>query len=64
MSQQLDALCDISPVLAPVRLKRHREAAALEKQQLLLEVSALREQLAGSHAEVQQLKQQLSVQQQ
>lgn len=51
--QQFDALCDVSPVCAPARLKRLKEAAAAEVQQL-------RQQLACSQAEVQQLQRQLA----
>lgn len=59
MSKQIDALCDDSPVLAPARFKKHRTAAAAREEQLRLEVSSLRKQLAGSQVEVRQLKQQL-----
>lgn len=73
MSEQLDALCDSSPVLAPARLKRHKECAA-ELQQaaaateddlrqtvhsLQLLTKHLRKRLRSSRAEMKALKQQL-----
>jgi predicted nucleic acid-binding Zn-ribbon protein len=59
--EQLEALCDISPVCAPTRLKRQREAVEQmrsDKEQLQAEVLALRMQLERSQAQVQQLQQQ------
>ena len=61
--QQLQALCDVSPVCAPVRLKRQREAVAhllSDKVQLQAEVLALRTQLELRQAQVEQLQQQLT----
>jgi flagellar biosynthesis chaperone FliJ len=55
VSQQLDVLCDSSPVLAPARLKKLRkllQAAAVRE-------ADLREQLSCSRAEVERLQQQL-----
>lgn len=59
VSEQLDALCDRSPVCAPARLRRHKEAAAAREQHLHLEISSLHRQLQHSQAEVERLKQQL-----
>ena len=64
MSQQLDALCDLSPVLAPTRFPRYREAMAAQMQQLHSENTSLRVELAPSQLEVQRLEQQLADQQQ
>jgi hypothetical protein len=61
--QQLQALCDVSPVYAQVRLKRQREAVAhllSDKVQLQAEVLALRTQLELRQAQVEQLQQQLT----
>jgi hypothetical protein len=55
VQQQLDALCDLSPVCAPARLKRQKEAT--ERQQEEIEI--LRIQLQRSQAQVQRLQQQL-----
>jgi regulator of replication initiation timing len=63
VSEQLDALCDLSPLLAPARLKRYKEAAD-EVQQLRVENDRLRKQLARSRAANKQLKQKATGQQQ
>ena len=55
--QQLEALCDLSPVCAPVRLRKQREAVEQlrsDKEQLRAEVLALRMQLERSQAQVQE----------
>lgn len=58
VSQQLDDLCDSSPVCVPARLKRYRES------QTLLQAAAAREEELRMHlqqrdAEVARLLQQL-----
>lgn len=67
MSDQLDALCDNSPVLAHApwwqRLKDYKERVTVglaRQDDLRAENHALCEQLASSQAEVQRLQQQLS----
>jgi hypothetical protein len=60
VSQQLDALCDLSPVLAPARLKRYKAAAAARDQSLHLAVSSLQQQTARIQAELEWVKQQLA----
>jgi hypothetical protein len=60
VSKQLDALCDLSPVLAAARFPKYRKAAAAEQRRLRLENSRLRVQLARSQAEVERLQQMLS----
>jgi hypothetical protein len=55
VQQQLEALCDISPVCAPARLRKQREANAqlhLDKEQLQAEVLAMRTQLGLSQGQV------------
>lgn len=55
VSQQLNAMCDSSPVCAPARLQKLREslqAAAIREEDLC-------QQLDCSHAEVERLHQQL-----
>ena len=54
VQQQLEELCDLSPVCAPARLKRQKEANA----QLRVEVEILRMQLQRSQAQIQRLQQQ------
>jgi hypothetical protein len=68
--QQLEALCDLSPVCAPGRLRRQREAneqlesdntqLRSDKEQLQADVLALRSQLELSQAQVQQLQRELT----
>jgi hypothetical protein len=60
VQQQLEALCDLSPVCAPALLRRQREANAqlrLDKEQLQAEVLSLRMQLGLSQVQVQQQQQ-------
>jgi hypothetical protein len=49
VQQQLEELCDLSPLCAPARLKRQKEVI----KQLQLENTALRLQLEGSQARAQ-----------
>ena len=56
MWQQLDALCDRSPVCAPARLRRQQA----ENQRLHQANQGLQEQLAQSRAHNRQLQQQLA----
>lgn len=53
--EQLEALCDRSPVCAPAMLRKQRETIG----QLQSEVETLRMQLHRSQTQVQQLQQQL-----
>jgi hypothetical protein len=55
VQEQLEALCDLSPVCAPAQARKHREA----NKQLQLEVKTLRMQLQRSQAQNQLLQQQL-----
>jgi hypothetical protein len=51
--EQLEALCDASPVCAPVRIRKQREAAEQlqsKREHLQAEVSILRMQLERSQA--------------
>lgn len=62
MSVQLNALCDLSPVCAPARLRRQQAAvaAAAVRERLLQQENAnLRAQLARSEERVRQLQVQL-----
>lgn len=59
VSEQLDALLDRSPTVAPARLRRHKEAAAARDLEHALQVSRLQHDLERSHAQVRQLQQQL-----
>jgi hypothetical protein len=70
VQQQLEQLCDISPVYAPTRLRRQRAAneklwsdnvqLRSDKEQLQAQVLALRMHLGHSQAQVQQPQQQLT----
>jgi hypothetical protein len=69
VQQQLEAMCDLSAVCAPARLRKQREAneqlesdntqLRSDKEQLQADVLALRRQLELRQAQVQQLQQQL-----
>jgi uncharacterized protein YlxW (UPF0749 family) len=55
VQEQLEALCDSSPVCAPAQARRQREA----NKQLRVDNRSLRIQLQRSQAQVQQLQRQL-----
>jgi hypothetical protein len=48
VSDQINALCDVSPICAPARFERHKAAAAASEQDLQREVDSLRARLASS----------------
>lgn len=56
VEEQLDALCDLSPICAPARLKQQLK----NNEQLQQENSTLRRQVEESAAQIKQLQQQLA----
>jgi hypothetical protein len=59
VSQQLDVMCDSSPLLAPARLKKLRATAAAREEQHQTAHKRLQEALQRSEAADLQLHQQL-----